>query len=113
MLALHELFARRLEEKPWELLVLRGVDLHQLFSLAQKSGSGEDLPPLAYGAHEEPVLYPEGEDGDLDYTLSSHQVAQLLGQGAARVEQAVVDSIDRYVAAETPSEQESKPADNG
>ena len=28
VLALHELFARRLDEKPWELLMLRGVDLH-------------------------------------------------------------------------------------
>ena len=36
VLALHELFARRLDEKPYEILQLRGVDLHA--TLAKASG---------------------------------------------------------------------------
>ena len=101
ILALHELFARRLEEKPWELIVLRGVDLHDLFRLAEKGG-GEDLPPLSFGASEDPVLYPEAEEWDLDSTLHPHQVAQLLGDRSPRIEEAVTKALDRYRQSETP-----------
>lgn len=100
ILALQELFSRRLEEKPWELLILRGVDLHGLFALAAK-GAGDDLPPLAYGAKEDPVLYPEGEDGDLDYPLDPQQVHLLLGDRGPRLETAVMDAIERYIAGES------------
>jgi len=109
ILALQELFARRLDEKPWELLILRGVDLHGLFSLAAK-GPGDDLPPLAYGAKEDPVLYPEGEEGDLDYTLNPVQVKQLLGQRAPRVEAAVAAKIQAFAEGET--EPEGEPEDS-
>lgn len=96
VLALHELFARRLDEKPWELLVLRGVDLHRLFSLAKSSGQ-EGLPDLAYGATEDPVLYPEGEEGDLDSTLDAAQIAQLLGERTPRVAEAVRAALARLL----------------
>ncbi len=96
ILALHELFARRLEERPWELLALRGLDLSELLRSAVKSTSAEDLPPLAFGATEEPLLYPEGEEGGLDYALSKGQVGQLLGLVPPRVERAAIAAIEEY-----------------
>jgi uncharacterized Zn finger protein len=79
VLALHELFARRLEEKPWELLVLRGANPHELLQRARSTAPDEDLPPLAFAATEEPVLFPEAEAGDLDYALTVQQAGRLLG----------------------------------
>lgn len=99
ILALHELFARRLEERPWELVSVRGVDLAQLLERATGGTFGEDLPPLAFGATEEPLLYPEAEEGGLDYALSRGQVAQLLGLVPARVEKAVLSAMAEYRAA--------------
>ena len=96
ILALHELFARRLEERPWELLSLRGLDLPALLEQATARVSGEELPLLAFGATEEPQLYPEAEEGGLDYALSRGQVGQLLGLVPARVERAVVAAMDEY-----------------
>jgi uncharacterized Zn finger protein len=46
VLALNELFARRLDEKPWELLVLRGIDLHGLLAKVRQTSTEQDLPPL-------------------------------------------------------------------
>ncbi len=96
ILAVHELFARRLETKPWELLVMRGVDLHALLEMA-KRGSGADLPPLAYGASEEPVLFPEGEEGDLENTLTPGQTRRLLGVSTRHVGGAVERALQLYV----------------
>ena len=113
ILAVHELFARRLETKPWELLIMRGVDLGNLLEQARRSTS-DDLPPLAYGASEEPILFPEGEDGDLENTLTPGQSRRLLGVLSPHLSLAVEEAVGAYVAsppaqpdtegvAETPS----------
>jgi uncharacterized Zn finger protein len=95
VLALNELFARRLDEKPWELLVLRGIDLHALLARVRQTGVDPDLPPLAFGAPEEPVLYPEAEDADLDASLSKAQVRWFQGAVSERVVDAAVKALDR------------------
>jgi uncharacterized Zn finger protein len=95
VLALHELVARRLDERPWELLTLRGGDLRALLEKARATTPDEDAPPLSYGATEEPVLFPEGEAGDLDYALAPGQVNRLLGVVSSAVIDAVVAAIDR------------------
>jgi uncharacterized Zn finger protein len=78
VLALHELFARRLDERPWQLLQLRGGNVRELVERA-RSGARHDLPPLAFGASEEPVLFPEAGDGDFDSALTREQTLSLLG----------------------------------
>src|SRR5262249_32764487 len=95
VLALNELFARRLDEKPWELLVLRGLDLHALLAKGRPTGVGPDLPPLAFDAPEEPVLYPEAEDADLDASLSKAQVRWFCGAVSDRVVDAAVKALER------------------
>jgi uncharacterized Zn finger protein len=112
ILAIHELFARRLETKPWELLIMRGVDLRGLLDMARK-GTGEDLPPLAYGASEEPILFPEGEEGDLENILTPGQSRRLLGVMSSQVEVAVPRALQVYVesgAEEEPASQEAQEA---
>ncbi len=96
ILAVHELFARRLETKPWELLIMRGVDLGRLLDMARR-GTGEDLPPLAYGASEEPILFPEGEEGDLENILTPGQSRRLLGVMSPQVERAVEKALQKYI----------------
>jgi len=78
VLALHELFARRLDERPWVLLQLRGGNVREMLEKA-KAGARHDLPELAFGASEEPVLFPEAGDGDLDSALTREQAMSLLG----------------------------------
>jgi uncharacterized Zn finger protein len=95
ILAIHELFARRLETKPWELLIMRGIDLGNLLEQARQS-SDEDLPHLAFGASEEPILFPEGEDGDLENILTPGQSRRLLGVLAPHVGSAVEAAIQAY-----------------
>lgn len=95
VLALNELFARRLDEKPWEILVLRGIDLHALLAKVRQTGADPDLPPLAFAAPEEPVLYPEAEDADLDTTLSKSQVRWMLGVVHDRAVEAAVKALDK------------------
>jgi hypothetical protein len=107
ILAVHELFARRLETKPWELLIMRGVDLGGLLDMARK-GTGEDLPPLAYGASEEPILFPEGEEGDLENTLTPGQSRRLLGVMSPQVEIAVQRALEAYVDSHTDPEPASQ-----
>jgi hypothetical protein len=110
ILAIHELFARRLETKPWELLLMRGVDLSGLLDMARK-GTGEDLPPLAYGASEEPILFPEGEEGDLENILTPGQSRRLLGVMSSQVEVAVQRALQVYIesdAEEEPASQEAQ-----
>ncbi len=101
VLALHELFARRLDEKPWELLTLRGVDLRQLLEDAAKELHGVNLPPLAFGAREEPVLFPEGEDGDLDTVLTPGQVSSLLGRQQVALIEELTAAIEAYASLPT------------
>lgn len=93
VLALHELFARRLDEKPWELMMLRGVDLQTLLAKVQQGGHDQDLPPLAFGVPEEPVLYPDAEDADLSQTLSAAQVRWLLGETSDRFAAAALRAL--------------------
>ncbi|MEQ1631187.1 MAG: hypothetical protein ABL997_02365 [Planctomycetota bacterium] len=100
VLALNELFARRLDEKPWELLVLRGIDLHGLLAKVRQTGSDPDLPPLAFGAPEEPVLYPEAEGVDLDAALAPTQVRWLLGDVTPRSLEAVRRCLDALLSSE-------------
>ncbi len=97
IMALHELFARRLEERPWELLVMRGVSLSDLLEQARRTTPDEGLPPLAYGAHEEPILFPEGEEGDLETILTKGQVASLLGVVSPQVEKQVHQALCDYI----------------
>ena len=68
-----------------------------------------DLPPLAFGAPEEPVLYPEAEDADLDSTLAPAQVRWLLGAVSQRTVEAAERALHRF--AEGTAEQ--APATDG
>lgn len=104
ILALHELLARRLEDRPWELLVLRGVDLRDLLERAKSSDPDPDLPPLAFGADEEPILYPEGDEGDLEFALSTGQAAALLGVLASSVDEAAREALEGYRASASTSD---------
>jgi hypothetical protein len=96
IIAIQELFARRLETKPWELLVMRGVDLAALLEQTRR-GSGGDLPPLSFGAREEPILFPEGEEGDLENTLTPGQTRRLLGVATPQVREAVAKALRVYL----------------
>ena len=100
VLALHELFARRLDERPWESLTLRGVDLRQLLDDSARDAHSEDLPPLAFGSREEPVLFPEGEEGDLDSALSPGQISSLLGRQQVALLEELSASITAYAEQE-------------
>lgn len=93
VLALHELFARRLDEKPWELLMLRGVDLHDTLAKVSQTEPDADLPPLAYGVPEEPVLYPDAEDADLDQSLNTPALRWLVGDVSPRSIDAVLRAL--------------------
>lgn len=104
ILALHELFARRLEDRQWELLVLRGVDLRDLLHRAKSSEADPDLPALAFGADDEPILYPEGDEGDLEFALSAGQTSRLLGVMAPEVSEAVNEALESYAASEPDTE---------
>jgi uncharacterized Zn finger protein len=95
VLALHELFARRLEERPWELLELRGIDLHGLLAKVNQAGHDPDQPPLAFGCAEEPVLYPDSEDAELDNELQPAQVAWLQGTVSAPFVDAALAALER------------------
>ena len=93
VLALHELFARRLDEKPWELLMLRGVDLHDTLTRVKQTEPDADLPPLAYEVPEEPVLYPDAEDADLDQSLGSAALRWLVGEVSPRAVEASLQAL--------------------
>lgn len=101
VLALHELIARRLDQNPWELLVLRGTDLSALLAKVHAQAAEGDHPVLQFGAPEEPVLYPEAEDADLDNALSPQQTAWLLGDLSPRLFDAAMTALRRV---ETPPE---------
>lgn len=95
VLALHELIARRLEERPWELLTVRGVDLHGLLAKMKQVAPEHDHPPLPFGCSEEPVLYPEGEGAELDNSLVPAQVRWLQGNAPSRFVEAAVAALQR------------------
>lgn len=91
---------------------MRGVDLSGLLDMARK-GTGEDLPPLAYGASEEPILFPEGEEGDLENILTPGQSRRLLGVMSSQVEVAVQRALQVYIESdgeEEPASQEAQEA---
>jgi hypothetical protein len=98
VLALHELFAQRLDERPWELLVLRGVDFRDVIDRA-RSPAGGDVGILAFGTTEEPILFPEGADGDLDRVLEPGQTASLLGLRTAGAAGGVEAALGALAAA--------------
>ncbi len=93
VLALHELFARRLDERPWEVLMLRGVDLQAMLSKVRQTEPDSELPPLAFGVPEEPVLYPDAEDADLGQSLTSVQIRWFTGVLAERCVEATLQAL--------------------
>jgi uncharacterized Zn finger protein len=103
VLALHELFARRLEERPWELLELRGIDLHALLAKVHQAGPDPEQPPLAFGCAEEPVLYPDSEDAELDNELQPAQVAWLQGTVSAGFVDAAMAALARLQSPPGPA----------
>jgi uncharacterized Zn finger protein len=103
VLALHELFARRLDEKPWEVLLLRGVDLQALLASVHTTTPDGDLPPLAFGVPEEPVLYPDAEDADLGQSLSPAQVRWLNGETSPRFVAAALAALAALPAERPPA----------
>jgi uncharacterized Zn finger protein len=103
VLALHELFARRLDEKPWQLLQLRGGNVREL--LARAAESQRDAPALAFGAPEEPILFPEAGDGDLDNALTREQSGSLMGSLATML----ADAVDQMLRTLEATEQEEPP----
>lgn len=98
VLALHELFARRLDEKPYEVLMLRGVDLHALLAKVHQATPEGDLPPLAFGVPEEPVLYPDAEDADLGQGLTNTQVRWFVGDISQRLVDAALLALAQLPA---------------
>lgn len=103
VLALHELFARRLDEKPWEVLLLRGIDLQTLLAKVQQVAPDQELPPLAFGVPEEPVLYPDAEDADLSQGLTPAQVRWLNGDVSSRLVEAALNALAAMPATRMPT----------
>ncbi|MBL8731376.1 MAG: hypothetical protein JNN13_03285 [Planctomycetes bacterium] len=93
VLALHELVARRLDDRPWELLLLRGVDLQVLLAKVRQTEPEADLPPLAFGVPEEPVLYPDAEDTDLGQVLTPAQMRWLIDAPSERAVGAALKAL--------------------
>ena len=104
VLALHELYARRLDDKPWELLLLRGVNLRDLLDRASRPPAEGELPPLPFGCREEPVLFPEGADGELDDPFEAGQIRSLLGAHQSGQVETVSRMIDAYAASPTAAD---------
>ena len=102
VLALHELFARRLDEKPWEILMLRGVDLQAMLTKVHQTEPDGELPPLAFGVPEEPVLYPDAEDADLGQSLSPMQVRWFDGGISVRCVDAALKALEALPTTPTP-----------
>jgi hypothetical protein len=75
-------------------MLLRGIDLQGLLTKVRQTETDGDLPPLAYGVPEEPVLFPDAEDADLGQILSSAQVRWLTGE----VSTACVDAALKALA---------------
>lgn len=103
VLALHELFARRLDEKPWEVMLLRGIDLQTLLAKVQQVAPDQELPPLAFGVPEEPVLYPDAEDADLSQGLTPTQVRWLNGDVSSRLVEAALNALAAMPATRAPA----------
>jgi uncharacterized Zn finger protein len=93
VLALHELFSRRLDERPWEILMLRGIDLQAMLAKVRQTEPDADLPPLAFGVPEEPVLYPDAEDADLGQVLTPAQVRWFTGSLSERCTEAALKAL--------------------
>ena len=109
VLALHELFARRLDERPWEILMLRGVDLQAMLGKVHQTEPDGDLPPLAFGVPEEPVLYPDAEDADLGQSLTPAQVRWFTGAVSAPCVDAALRALD-LLSSEPPPPPPAKSA---
>jgi hypothetical protein len=74
---------------------LRGIDVHTLMAKVSQQSHDQDLPPLAFGCAEEPVLYPDSEDAELDNELAAPQVAWLQGNVSPRFVDAAVAALSR------------------
>ncbi|MBI5852302.1 MAG: SWIM zinc finger family protein [Planctomycetes bacterium] len=100
ILALHEMFARRLDDRPWELLTLRGVDFHSLLDASSKPPDPAELVALAFDAREEPIIAPDGDGVELEPTLTSLQVRRLLATDQETKLKDVLAVIEAYRSAE-------------
>jgi uncharacterized Zn finger protein len=109
VLALHELFARRLDERPWEVLMLRGVDLQGMLAKVRQTEPDGDLPPLAFGVPEEPVLYPDAEDADLGQSLGAAQLRWFTGAQPQRNVDAALQAL-AALSSEPPAAPPPAPA---
>ncbi len=109
VLALHELFARRLDERPWEILLLRGVDLQAMLARVHQTEPDGDLPPLAFAVPEEPVLYPDAEDADLGQSLPPVQVRWFTGAVSQPCVDAALQALDK-LSTEPPPAPKTAPA---
>ena len=74
-------------------LMLRGVDLHDTLTRVKQTEPDADLPPLAYEVPEEPVLYPDAEDADLDQSLGSAALRWLVGDVSPRAVEASLQAL--------------------
>ena len=90
------MFARRLDDRPWELLVMRGVDLPNLLDASERPPDPSELIALAFGAKEEPIVVPDGEGFELEATFSPLGVRRLLGADQETKLQIVLDAIESY-----------------
>ena len=57
------------------------------------AGPDGDLPPLAFGVPEEPVLYPDAEDADLGQSLTMAQIRWLTGEVSDRLAKAALQAL--------------------
>ena len=94
------MFARRLDDRPWELLTLRGVDFHNLLDASSKAPDPAELVALAFDAREEPIIAPDGDGVELEPTLTSLQVRRLLATDQDAKLKDVLAVIETYRNAE-------------
>ena len=90
--------------------MLRGIDLQGLLTKVKQTEPDADLPPLAYGVPEEPVLYPDAEDADLDQSLGFTALRWLIGDLSPRAVEATLQALATLpdtVPVEQPSEEAS------
>ena len=88
--------------------MLRGVDLHDTLTKVNQTEPDADLPPLAYGVPEEPVLYPDAEDADLDQSLGTPALRWLVGDVSPRAVDASLQAL-AALSSEPPAPPETAP----
>lgn len=103
ILAMQELFARRLDDRPWELLTLRGVDLPNLLDASARAPDPEELIALPFGSKEEPILVPDGEGFELESVLAPVAIRRLLGADQEGKLSLILDAIAAWRSSDTQS----------